>query len=206
VLGQHGFDAPIYDGHGNGWGLLDPLDGASALDVLSQRLAAHPDIDTVVIGFVGTCVVACGPGKLAYGSQAFYDAWDAAARALVTSARSRGLQVVWAVSPPAPPAPAGEVPVEDWSSLAMRHQVAVTLVAHARAYGSEFGIATSDTSQALSDTSGQWQRDLSYGGAVHTVRLDDRVHLTDDGSRRASAWTMATLAQLWSRPQTSSGS
>jgi len=202
LLAEHGFDAPIYDAHGNGWGLLDPLDGASALEVLARGLAAHPDVDTVVIGFVGVCAVACGPGKLAYGSTAFYDAWDAAARALVTAARTRGLQVVWAVAPPAAPAPTDDPPIQDWFSLPMRHQVAVTLVAHARRYAHQFRIASTDFTQALSDTAGQWQGVLSYDGAVHTVRLDDKVHLTEDGSRRTSQWAMATLAQVWTRPET----
>jgi lysophospholipase L1-like esterase len=141
---------------------------------------------------------------LGYGSQQFYDAWDAAARALVTSARARGLQVVWAVAPPPAPSPTADPPVEDWFSLPMRHQVTTTLVAHARAYGNQFGIATTDWSQALSDTSGQWQPQLSYDGGVHAVRLDDGVHLTEDGSLRTSAWTTATLMQLWSRPQVES--
>jgi hypothetical protein len=204
VLAQHGFTVPVRDAHANGWGLLDPLDGMSALDVLAQRLEQYPDVDTVVIGFVGACPVACGPGKLAYGSQQFYDAWDAAARNLVTSARARGLQVIWAVAPPAAPAPTADPPVEDWFSLPMRHQVGTTLIDHARAYRDEFGIATVDFAQALADTNGQWQQELSYGGAVHTVRLDDKVHLSDDGSLRTSAWITATLMQLWTRPQTES--
>jgi hypothetical protein len=204
LLAQQGIDAPVYDAHGNGWGLLDPLDGASALDVLDRVVAEHPDVDTVVLGFVGVCAVACGPGKLAYGSAPFYDAWDAAARALVTRARLYGLQVVWAVSPPPAPSPTAEPPVEDWLSLPMRHQVATTLVDHSRNYAHAFGIAGADMSQALSDTSGGWQRQISYDGAEHDVRLDDGVHLTDDGSRRASRWTMATLAQLWSHPQVES--
>jgi hypothetical protein len=201
LLAQHGIAADVHDAHGNGWGLLDPLDGLSALQVLDRAVAEHPDTDTVVIGFVGVCAVACGPGKLAYGSPQFYDAWDAAARALVIRARLYGLQVVWAVSPPPPPSASADPPVEDWFSLSMRNQVATTLVAHARGYASTFGIATADMSQALSDTSGGWQLQLSYDGGVHDVRLGDRVHLTEDGSRRASHWTVAALAQLWNRPQ-----
>jgi len=203
-LAQHGIDVDVYDAHGNGWGLLDPLDGVSALDVLDRAVAEHPDVDTVVIGFVGVCAVACGPGKLAYGSPRFYDAWDAAARALVIRARLYGLQVVWAVSPPPPPSTSPDPPVEDWFSPSMRNEVATTLVAHARAYATAFGIASADMSHALSDTNGGWQPQLSYDGAVHEVRLGDRVHLTEDGSRRASQWTTATLADLWSRPQVES--
>jgi hypothetical protein len=197
VLAQHGIDAEIHDAHVNGWGLLDPADGASALDVLGRELAAHPDVDTVIFEWAGVCAVACGAGKLAYGSKQFYDAWDAAARALVTTARGRGVQVVWAVSPPPAPAPTDDPPVEDWFSLPMRHQVGTTLIAHERAYGRRFGVAITDWSRALSDTSGGWQLQLSYDGAVHAVRLDDKVHLTEDGSARTSAWTLATLTQLW---------
>ena len=67
-----------------------------------------------------------------------------------------------------------------------------------------FGIATADWTQALSDTSGGWQPQLSYDGGVHVVRLDDNVHLSEDGSIRTSAWTVAALAALWSRPQVES--
>lgn len=197
VLAAHGFDVTVHDAHANGSGLLDPVDGLSARDVLARELAAHPDIDTVVFEWVGVCAVACGPGKLAYGSGQFYDAWHRAARALVSDARRRGLHVVWAVAPPPAPAPADAPLAEDWNSLAMRHQVATRLVARERRYPKAFGVDIVDWSQALSDTSGQWQPRLSYDGAVHTVRLDDDIHLTEDGSLRTSVWTAATLAQLW---------
>ena len=184
MLAQHGFDADVHDAHISGWGLLDVIDGASALDVLGRELLAHPDVDTVVFEWAGACSIACGPA-LPYGSPRFYDAWDAAARAVVTSARARGLQVLWAVSPPTAPPPNADPPVEDWFSFPMRYQVGNALVAHDRAYGPMFGIATADWTDALSDTSGGWQSQLSYDGGVHVVRLDDNVHLSEDGSVRA---------------------
>ncbi len=79
----------------------------------------------------------------------------------------------------------------------MRHQVAERLIARERRYPRAFGIATVDWNQALSDTNGQWQRQLSYDGAVHVVRADDKVHLSEDGARRTSTWAAAALAQLW---------
>jgi hypothetical protein len=197
VFAQHGFDVTIHDAHTNGSGLLDPVDGLLARDILNRELAQHPDVDTVIFEWAGVCALACGPGKLAYGSRRFYDAWHRAARALVVDARARGLQVVWVVSPPPAPPPNDDPPVEDWFSLPMRHQVGTTLIASERRYPKEFGIRIVDWSQALSDTSGQWQLLLSYDGAVHAVRLDDHVHLTEDGSLRTSVWTAATLAQLW---------
>jgi hypothetical protein len=197
VLAEHGFDVTLHDAHSNASGLLDPIDGLSAVDILDRELAAHPDVDTVVFEWVGVCAVACGPGKLAYGSKPFYDAWRSAARALVAHARSRDLDVVWAIAPPPAPAPTADPPTQDWNSLPMRHEVATKLVASTRRYPKAFGIRTVDWSQALSDTSGQWQSQLSYDGGVHDVRLDDHVHLTEDGSRRTSVWTAATLAQLW---------
>ena len=205
VLGQHGVAAQVYDAHGSGWGLLDPLDGMSALDVLADRLAAHPDVDTVVIGFEGVCAFACGPGKLAYGSQRFYDAWDAAARALVTE---RGVRAVsrscgrWRRPRRRHPPTTRRWRTGSASRCATRSRP--TLAEHARAYGDQFGIATVDWTQALSDSNGGWQSQLSYDGAVHTVRLDDKVHLTEDASVRTSTWTTATLTQLWRRPQVES--
>jgi len=197
VLASHGFDVTLYDAHVNASGLLDPMNGVSPHDYLEQQFAAHPDVDTVLFHWVSVCAVGCGPGKLAYGSAQFYGAWIAATRDLIDDARAHGAKVVWAVSPPQPPPPGDDPPREDWFSLPMRFQVSNELATRERRYAHEFGIATVDWFRALSDTSGQWQSQLWYDGALHTVRLDDGVHLTEDGSTRTSVWTAAALARLW---------
>ncbi len=80
VWAAHGFDAEIDDAHVNGSGILDTIDGATALQTLDRLLAEHPDADTVVFAWIGSCSIGCAPGKLAYGSPQFYDAWEGAAR------------------------------------------------------------------------------------------------------------------------------
>ena len=199
VLATHGFDATVYDGHVNGSGLLDPMNGSSAREYLALQLAAHPDVDTVIFEWAGVCDDVCGAQSLAYGSTAFFNAWQAAAGDLIHDARSRGLQVVWAVSPPPPPDVSSAAPTEDWSSQEMRVLVTTVGAAYERNYGAEFGVAVADWWEALSDTNGRWQQTLWYDDAAHVVRAPDRVHLTEDGSLRTSTWTVAALASLYDR-------
>jgi len=199
ILAEHGFDATVYDAHINGSGLLDPMNGVSTKEYLDQQLAQHPDADTIMFEWVGVCAVACVDGPVAYGSPGFYAAWEDAARALVIDAQVHGKQVLWAASPPAAPPATNEPPQEDWFSLPMRYQVVTELIQRARNYSKQFGIEVADWGAALSDTAGNWQPVLFYDGALHTVRTDDKVHLTDDGAARTSWWTAATLAGLWGR-------
>jgi len=199
VLAAHGFDAVVYDAHVNASGLLDPMNGYSARDYLAQQLAAHPDVDTVIFEWAGVCDDVCGTDTLAYGSPEFFAAWQAAARDLVRDAKLRGLEVVWAISPPPPPDVTGDAPVEDWSSQAMRVRVMSLAAEYERNYATDLGVTLADWWQALSDTSGQWAEALWYDDAMHTVRFPDRVHLTEDGSTRASTWTVAALARLYER-------
>jgi hypothetical protein len=206
VWAAHGIDAEYHEAHINGSGILDTIDGATALQTFDRLLAAHPDADTVVFEWIGNCSLGCAPGKLAYGSPQFYDAWEGAVRAIVAHARAHGLQVLWGIGPPEvrpdPPDPL----VEAWTSLSMRQQVAERLTAQERRYPRAFGIAMVDWFAALSDTSGQWQPQLSYDGAVHAVRADDKVHLSVDGAARTSAWAAAALVRLWaSEPATRIG-
>jgi hypothetical protein len=199
VLAAHGFDAVVYDGHVSASGLLDPMNGYLARDYLALQLAAHPDVDTVIFEWAGVCDDVCGTDALRYGSNEFFAAWQDAAGDLIRDARLRGLKVVWAISPPPPPDLDGDVPVEDWSSQAMREFVTTLAATYERNYPTDFGVTTADWWQALSDTSGHWQQSLSYDGSSHAVRAPDRVHLTVDGSTRTSTWTVAALAAVYQR-------
>jgi len=196
VLKAHGFDAVVYDGHVNASGLLDPMNGFSAREYFELQLNAHPDVDTVVFEWLGVCVT-CSPDSLRYGSPDFYVAWMMTVADLVDDARRHGVTVVWAVPPPPPPDVTGSTLAEDWSNQAMRVAVATQLAADVRNLPAALGIPITDWWQALSDTNGQWQYDLWYDGALHSMRLPDRVHLSDEGSIRASTWTAATLAQFF---------
>jgi hypothetical protein len=203
VLADLGFNVTVYDEHINASGLLDPMNGVSALEFLDQQLARHPDADTVFFEWVGVCAVACVNGTVAYGSPAFYTAWVETTRALVTDARNHGKQVLWAVSPSGTPPATPDPPQEDWFSVPMRYQVLTELIRREQTYPKQFGIAVVDWSEALSDTAGNWQQQLFYDGALHTVREDDKSHLAPDGSVRTSQWTAAALGQLWTRHDSS---
>jgi hypothetical protein len=196
VAAAHGFDVTIYDAHVNASSPLDPIDGLPVREYLAQQLAAHPDVDTVIFEWLNVCV-SCSASGLAYGSPAFFDAWYSAQRALVLDAYGRGLRVVWAVSPPPPPDMSGEAPRAEWSSLAQREIVATTLAGNVHRLRQDLGVTVANWWEALSDTTGGFQTDLWWDGAVHTVRIDDRVHLSMDGSLRASTWTVAALAELY---------
>jgi hypothetical protein len=196
-LASHGFNAVVYDGHVNGTGLLDPVNGISARELFQEQLTYHPDIDTVVFGWSGVCAVACGTSTLRYGSPEFYATWHDEARKLVDLAWAHGLQVVWVTAPPPRLDSSGQPPTEDWMSYPMRPIVQTRLAQEVRKYPNTLGVPVADVWQALSDTSGQWQQSLWYDGALHEVRVDDFVHLTDDGSLRASTWVVAALARLY---------
>jgi hypothetical protein len=196
VLASHGFDAVVYDAHVNASGLLDPMNGVSARELLAQQLAAHPDVDTVLFEWLNVCAYGCADGDPAYGTPAFYAAWQDVVRSLVSDVRARGLRVLWAIPPPPPPAP-DVPPAESWDNPPMRVAVATQLAATVRTYPETLGIPVIDWWTALSDTQGQFQATLWYDGALHDVRTFDGVHITDDGSVRASTWAVAALAQLY---------
>jgi hypothetical protein len=196
VLASHGFDAVVYDAHANASGLLDPMNGMTARELLAQQLALHPDVDTVLFEWLNVCAFACADGDPAYGSPAFYTAWQDAARALVADARAHGLQVLWAIPPPPPPPTTTEPLAESWDNRPMRAQVATQLANMVRQYPLTLGVSTADWWTALSDTNGSYQQTLWYDDALHQVRSDDGVHLTEDGSVRTSTWTVASLVQI----------
>jgi hypothetical protein len=198
VLSEHGFDAVVYDAHVNATGLLDHIDGVTMRELFARQVAAHPDVDTVMFEWLNACGT-CGEQGIAYGSPEFYAQWDAMARGLVLDAYARGLRVVWALAPPAPPDTSGLAPAEDWMSFSERPVVAKQLETRYRRLHNDLGVSIADWAEALSDTDGAYQPSLWWDDALHQVRGDDRVHLTFDGSLRASTWTVAALAQLDAR-------
>ena len=192
VLASMQIDAAAYDATMPTAGLLDPMFGLAPPDYLAAQLAAHPDVDTVVFEFAGACTAACTSGGVVYGSPDFFARWQTAAHQLTADARARSLHVIWAISPP-PPLP------DDANDLhfVVATQVADMLIAYDRTYPKTDGVTSADWFSALADTSGLWQPALWYDGALHQVRLTDLVHLTPDGSVRASTWTILALATSW---------
>jgi hypothetical protein len=197
VLASHGFDAVLYDAHVNASGLLDPINGVSARELLAEQLAAHPDVDTVMFEWLNVCAFACADGDPAYGSPTFFTAWQDAVRALVGDARAHHLRVLWAIPPPPPPPPTPDPPAENWDNRPMRTLVATALAEAVSLYPFTIGVDTVDWWSAVSDTSGRYQQSLWYDGALHRMRAVDLVHLTDDASLRTSTWTAAALSRLF---------
>ncbi len=194
VLSAQGIDAGAYDATMPTAGLLDQMYGLDPPAYLAAQLAAHPDVDTVVFEFAGACAAACAPGGVEYNSPDFFARWQVVAHQLMSDAKERGLHVIWAISPPPP------VPDDPNDAHFVRAtQVAVTLIQYDRQYPATDGVVAADWYTALADTSGLWQPALWYDAALHTVRADDLVHLTPDGSVRTSTWTIAALAEAWAR-------
>jgi len=191
-------EATIFDEHRDGSGLLQPIDGMSPTDFVMAMIDAHPTTDTVLAEWTGICADPC---PSTYGSQEFYDAWDAAMQSIVEAVRGRidPPTIVWVVAPPAPPDPAGGPfgfggPVSDqlsWRTRATAAPLDVPLV--------DWWAAL----MAQDDFLGHWDQFLAFQvwpeafATPHKVRTDDKVLFTVDGAFRASVWTAAKLREVW---------
>ncbi len=194
ILAFRGIDATVSSGTIAASGLLDLMDGLPSPEYFAQQLAAHPDVDTVVFEWAGACASCVPNGPVVYGSRDYFQQWQAVARDLMRTATARGLYVIWAVSPP-PPVPTDP----NDTSFATKTTTATVLTWADRRYPGSEGVVAADWWQALADTADRWQHALWYDGSLHVVRNDDLVHLTPDGSVRASVWTIAALEQAWAR-------
>jgi hypothetical protein len=181
ALAWHGLDATVIDESFPGSGLLDP-------NVVSTQIAkvdAHPKADIVVIEFSGNCF-SC---PVTYGSAAFFDQWSTSLVAIVDYVQSLDKHAVLVLPPPQRP---------DLPTAAVQRQLGVQ--ASLVALASDAVLA--NWWEALVDTSGNYQQVLFYPdlfseAALHTIRADDGVHLTQQGARRAADWTVAALRQFW---------
>jgi hypothetical protein len=199
-LTDAGWDVDIVDAHANGTGVLGPVgDAPDSLTYVREQVAAHPDVDTVVIEWAGACAT-CGTVGPEYGSPAFYAAWRAGAHSIidflhtVRTPDGAPLHVLWVRSPPMP------LDVVDGPQYELRAAVAMVLSwIDAAELGPAAGPVTPDWYAALADTDGQYRQSLIYDGGTHDVRAPDRVHLTAEGARRTAAWTVAALSQAWTR-------
>jgi hypothetical protein len=197
-LTQAGWDVDLVDAHVNGSGVLGPVgDAPDSLTYVRAQIAAHPDVDTVVIEWAGACAT-CDTVGPEYGSPAFYAAWRAGAHAIIDFLHSvrtpagAPLHVLWVRSPPMP------LDVVDGPQYELRAAVAMQLSGiDADELGPAAGPVTPDWFAALADTDGQYRQSLIYDGGTHDVRSDDRVHLSPDGAGRTAAWTVAALSRTW---------
>jgi hypothetical protein len=181
ALAWRGMSATIVDESYPGTGLLDP----GIVAVLEDKIDAFPAADIVVIEFTGNCFVCPVP----YGSSEFFAQWSANLQAVFGYVLAQGKHAVLALPPPQRP---------DLSSASVQLQLAV------QAYFVTIGGAAvlANWREALTDTAGNYQQFLYYADpfadpAVHMIRRDDGVHLTDDGAKRAADWTAAALRQFW---------
>jgi len=197
-LAKAGLNVTVIDAHQNGTGLIGPVgDQPTALEYVKAVVAAHPEVDTVLIEWAGACFVCGKDGVPAIGEPAFYDAWRANAHAVIDYLHSVGLTVVWVVSPPfgvngETIASGSQLRVNACTVLSMIDTV--DLAPYAAGTGP---LGDVNWWHALADTAGHYESFLWYGGAVHQVRTSDLTHFTFDGSARASTWTARGLGDLW---------
>lgn len=190
VLAAHGITATaVVDAAVPGTNLIDPVWIWSPSQYVDLVVDAHPEASTVVVEYIGTCYATC-VGGLPYGGWLFSVIWQAQAQAIIDHVHSLGKRIVWTISPPVAPGVA-------WYPTGIETSVAAQiawwdLVVAAPASGS----APIDWRTALVDTAGNYQTDLVYDGATHTVRTPDGLHLTPDGAARADAWSAAILGAL----------
>jgi len=179
--------------------VLGPVgDAPDSLTYVREHVAAHPDVDTVVIEWAGACAT-CDTTGPEYGSPAFYDAWRATALSIIDFLHTvrahdgRPLHLLWVRSPPMP------LDVVDGPQYQLRAAVALVLSwIDAAELGPAAGPVTPDWYAALADTAGQYRQSLTYEGETHEVRAPDLVHLSADGARRTAQWTAAALSEVWS--------
>jgi lysophospholipase L1-like esterase len=181
ALAFDGVDATVVNRSAGGTGLLDP----DRQDDAVTEMDDVPERTIVVFEYSGNCFSSC---PVLPGSPEFYEMWEAEMRDLSADAQDRGLVPVWANPPP-------------FSGDPGHNEVVSRLATMATSLADELDIGMSDWSLALTDTNGKYQHDLWYADpwadpGWHQVRLDDGVHFTPDGARRAASWTAATIASV----------
>jgi len=191
-------EATIFDEHRDGSGLLTKIDGMDPADFVIAMLDAHPTTDTVLAEWTGICADPC---PSTYGSQEFYDAWDAAMQSIVDAVRSRPdpPTLVWVITPPAPPDPAG-------APYGFTADVSNALSWRTRAAAAGLDVPLADWWGALmaqDDFLGHYDQFLAFQvwpeayATPHKVRTDDLVLYTVDGALRTSVWTATKLREVW---------
>jgi hypothetical protein len=195
VLADHGVDATVIDAHINASGLIGPVgDAPTALAWVQEQVAEHPEANPVVIERGGECRV-CGTtvGGVEYpalgdAEAGFYDMWVTNAYAIIDWLHAQGKTVVWAISPPfGPGAPSVPLQVETSKWLSMLDSFLI---------GPHASSPPIDWFAALADTDREYATSLFYDNAFHTVRTDDLTHLTLDGAKRASTWSVSVLVDV----------
>jgi hypothetical protein len=186
----------VIDAHINGSGLIGPVgDAPSALAWTKEQLDAYPQVDTVMVDWVGVCASCGKPGFPAYGSADFLSQWITNAKALIDYIKSTGRTVVWAKTPPlrfdvVVTNPLAPFPISSGSAAILSSIDESVLQPYT-------GVSGIDLWTALTDNTDHYQDWLFYDDGWHWVRYVDGVHLTPDGSTRASEWTVRGLAEVW---------
>src|SRR5262249_44706851 len=151
----------------------------------------------VVAQWAGACTRPC---VIPYGSDAFYNAWFAKAEQIVQLIHSRGITLVWAISPPPPPSgapPDGPYEYTEAVGNAASFRTRGLIYADALAFA-DWWAALDGHDEFI----GHYEQFLFYAdmfqdATIHQVRADDLVHLTHDGAVRVANWTAAAVAEHW---------
>jgi hypothetical protein len=184
-LAWHHVDGPVVNHAVGGTGVLDELHLTRTRDLLD----AQPPGSLVVIQFSGNCFFGPGGGcPHQPGTAEFFDAWRSALAQTVIDVRDRGHHPLLVLSPRfAATAVGGHANVVDWVRV-------VTLIV-----ARDHGVPTVDWGDALHGIDGNFAQFLWYATFLgeptwHPVRESDGIHLTNEGSNRAAAWTAHAVA------------
>jgi hypothetical protein len=191
ALADHGLQATVINGTLGASNLIDN-DGYFTPDAYQNFLMdRHPEADTVVVQFIGSCRATCS-GGLTYGDWLFTIFWQQRVLSIVNHAHALGKKIVWVIPPPI-----NKTLFSPFLPLILSPPVATNLAwLGILRFGPWAGAITSWW-DAVTDTGKSYQDFITYDGASHLVREGDGVHLTTDGAYRAAVWTAATLGSLW---------
>jgi hypothetical protein len=191
AFADHGLQATVVNGTLGASNLIDNLGYFTPDAYQNYLMDRHPEADTVVVQFIGSCRATCS-GGLTYGDWLFTIIWQQRVLSIVNHAHALGKKIVW-VTPP----PVSQTLFSPFLPLILTPAVATNLAwLDILRFGPWAGAMTSWW-DSVTDTAKSYQAFITYDGASHLVRVGDGVHLTPDGAYRAAVWTAATVSALW---------
>ena len=171
----------IVDAHRNGSGLVRLMDGMHPADFVEAQFQLRPDIDVVAMQWAGACEKPCPE----YGTPAFFREWLDNAAAVRAVVNAHGAELIDVRPPPPPPGSS-----EPDSGYAFTATVANTLAYFA---GPTIDATPADWWSAFSGYDNAYYDTLYYEDDWHTVRVEDRIHFSEDGRVRAAKVLAAAI-------------
>ena len=157
------------------------MDGMHPADFVEAQFQLRPDIDVVAMQWAGACEKPCPE----YGTPAFFREWLDNAAAVRAVVNAHGAELIDVRPPPPPPGSS-----EPDSGYAFTDTVANTLAYFA---GPTIDATPADWWSAFSGYDNAYYDTLYYEDDWHTVRVEDRIHFSEDGRVRAAKVLAAAI-------------